>query len=99
MTNDLDKIAGLPDELGIGADLARSDQRIAIRVDTRAYGKPTTVADGFDPKTVDLEDLASTLKRKLAVGGTVRDGTIEMQGKHGDRLRSILRDEGFTVEG
>ena len=98
MSNDLNDIAGLPDELGIGDDLARSEQRVSIRVDTRRYGKPMTIVEGFDASAVDLSDLASTLKRNLAVGGTVTEERIELQGKHGDRLREVLRDEGFVVE-
>lgn len=98
MPKDLHDIAGLPDDLGIGDDLARAQQRATIRVDTRRYGKAVTIVEGLDPSTVDLDDLASTLKSRLAVGGTVADDRIELQGDHGDRLREVLREEGFTVE-
>ncbi|WP_148415556.1 stress response translation initiation inhibitor YciH [Haloferax sp. KTX1] len=91
-------VTGLPDDLGIGDDLARADQRASIRVDTRRYGKPVTVVDGLDLPTDELDALASTLKRRLAVGGTVTDGRIELQGEHGERLEAALRDEGFDVE-
>ena len=57
-----------------------------------------TVVSGFDATAVDIDDLASTLKRRLAVGGTVTDGRIELQGAHDERLRAALEDEGFTVE-
>lgn len=98
MSNDFDSIAGLPDDLGITEDLARSEQRLSISIDTRSYGKPMTVVDGFDTTTVDLDDLASTLKSQLAVGGTVTEGRIELQGEHGSRLRETLEEEGFRVE-
>ncbi|MCO8268634.1 translation initiation factor [Haloferax sp. AB510] len=92
-------ITGLPDDLGIGDDLARADQRASIHVDTRRYGKPVTVVDGLDLPTDELDALASILKRRLAVGGTVTDdGRIELQGEHGERLEGALRDEGFSVE-
>ena len=97
MTKDLHDIAGLPDDLGIGEDLARAEQRVSIRVDTRRYGKAVTIVEGFDPSVVDVAELASTLKRRLAVGGTVADGRVELQGEHRDRLHDILRDEGFQV--
>lgn len=99
MSNDPSDVTGLPEELGIGEDLDRTEQRLSISVDTRRYGKPVTVVEGFDDASVDLEDLASTLKSRLAVGGTVDDGRIELQGEHEDRLPEVLRDEGFTVEG
>ena len=98
MSNDFSDVTGLPDDLGIGEDLARAEQRVSIRVESRRYGKPTTVVEGLDPSAVDRDALASTLKRRLAVGGTVTDGRIELQGAHGDRLREALRDEGFAVE-
>ncbi|WP_396611270.1 stress response translation initiation inhibitor YciH [Haloferax sp. S1W] len=92
-------ITGLPDDLGIGADLARSQQRVSIRVDTRRYGKPVTVVEGLDLSADELTTLASTLKRTLAVGGTISDDSeIELQGEHGARLEAALRDEGFDVE-
>ena len=99
MTKDLHDIAGLPDDLGIGEDLARAEQRVSIHVDTRRYGKAVTIVEGFDPSVVDVAELASTLKRRLAVGGTVADGRVELQGEHRDRLHAILREEGFQVEG
>jgi translation initiation factor 1 len=98
VSNDLNSIAGLPDELGIGDDLARAEQRLSISVDRRRYGKPMTVVEGFEPGAVDLEELASTLKRALAVGGTVTEGRIELQGAHDDRLRAALEAEGFSVD-
>ncbi len=98
MSNDINDIAGLPDDLGIGDDLARAEQRVSVRVDTRRYGKAMTVVEGFDDSTTDLDDLASTLKGRLAVGGTVTDDRIELQGDHADRLPDVLREEGFQVE-
>ena len=95
---DFSDLTGLPDDLGIGDDLTRAEQRLSVRVETRRYGKPMTIVEGFDASAVDLSDLASTLKRNLAVGGTVTEERIELQGKHGDRLREVLRDEGFVVE-
>jgi translation initiation factor 1 len=95
--SDLSDIAGLPADLGIDDDLTRSEQAVSIRVDERRYGKAVTILSGFDRSVVDLSDLASTLKSRLAVGGTVDDGRIELQGDHRSRLPEILRDEGFSV--
>ena len=94
----LTSIAGLPEELGIEDDLARAEQRVSIRTDTRRYGKAMTVVEGIDPSAVDIDDLASTLKSRLAVGGTVAEGRIELQGDHEDALPELLREEGFVVE-
>ena len=86
-------MAGLP--AGIGEDLARAEQELSISVERRRYGKPVTVVSGFED--VDVGRLASTLKRRLATGGTVSDGRIELQGDHAARLPDVLEEEGFRV--
>lgn len=98
VSNDFSDITGLPEDIGVGDDLARAQQRVSIRVESRRYDKPVTVVSGFDDATTDLDALASTLKRRLAVGGTVTDDRIELQGDHGPRLREALEDEGFAVD-
>lgn len=98
MADDLSSIAGFPDELDIEEDLARAQQVASIRVDTRRYGNSVTIVDRLDPSAVDLDSLALTLKSRLAVGGTVSDGRIELQGDHRTALPDILHDEGFDVE-
>jgi translation initiation factor 1 len=97
VSDDLSSVSGLPDELGIDDDLARATQRARIRVDTRRYGKAVTVVEGLDD-SVDRSALASTLKSALAVGGTVAEDAIELQGDHRDRLPEILRERGFEVD-
>jgi translation initiation factor 1 len=96
---DISDVAGLPDELGIDEDLGRAEQRLTVRTEERTYGKAMTIVEGFDDSSVDLSDLASQLKGKLATGGTVDDGRIELQGDHRERAADLLRDEGFQVEG
>ncbi len=97
-TTDLGSISGLPEELGIDADFGRAQQRLVVTHDTRRYGKPVTVVDGFDLASAELKTTASTLKRRLAVGGSVDEGRIELQGRHDERLRTVLSDLGFVVE-
>jgi translation initiation factor 1 len=97
--DDLGSVSGLPPELGIDDDLGRAQQRLRIRTDTRRYGKPVTIVTGFDDVTgVDLDELASTLKRALACGGTVEDGEIVLQGDHVARVPDLLRERGFAVD-
>ena len=95
---DLGAISGLPDELGIDEDLGRTQQRLTIRTDTRRYGKPVTIVSGFDTDVTDVKEVASTLKGKLACGGTVEDDEIELQGDHADRAADLLDDMGYAVD-
>ncbi len=46
----------------------------------------------------DLKKLAKQLKQKCGTGGTVKSGTIEIQGDHRDILKQELLRLGYTVK-
>ncbi len=94
----LDSIcAGLPPELC--QQLEAESQVIKIKVEKRKVGRVVTVIEGIDSKMFDLKKLASYLKSKLAAGGTVKNGRIEIQGDHRHKIKKILVDEfGFRSE-
>jgi translation initiation factor 1 len=58
-------------------------------------GKGVTVITGLPLACAELEALAAALKRLCGSGGTVRDGTIEVQGEHRDRIVQELTRRGF----
>ncbi|WP_416840603.1 stress response translation initiation inhibitor YciH [Haloferax sp. DFSO52] len=94
---DLSSISGLPDELGIDADLSKVGQTLTIRKDTRRYGKSMTIVSGFQMDRAEIKELASELKHRLACGGTVEGNEIELQGDHVQRARDILSEFGYQV--
>lgn len=96
MPDDRDPVTGLPTD--IAEDLARAEQTLTVRVERRRYDKPVTVVEGFEGDAV-LDDLASTLKKRLGTGGTVKEGHVELQGDHRERAADLLRDEGYDVGG
>jgi translation initiation factor 1 len=61
-------------------------------------GKGVSVISGLPLATADLEALASRLKRLCGAGGGVRNGVIEIQGEHRDRLLAELRKLGYDAK-
>ena len=94
---DDDELEDLLEELDSGGDLETSQQVLSIRMESRRYGKPVTIVEGFDLEPAEVESTASELKRALGTGGTVDDGRIELQGDHRDRVPDLLRERGFDV--
>lgn len=46
----------------------------------------------------DLKDLARKLKQLCGSGGTVKDGEIEIQGEHRERIAEALQKMGYKVK-
>jgi translation initiation factor 1 len=61
------------------------------------HGKVVTVVRGL-PSGPVLLALAADLKRFCGAGGTVKDGTLEIQGDHRERLAERLRALGHPVK-
>ena len=89
---------GLPEDLCVCEEIVKESLRIKITSDTRRFGKTTTIVSGIDDKDIDLRELARRLKSKLACGGTVKDGNIELQGEHKGKVKEILEAIGYSPE-
>jgi len=77
--------------------IAKEQALIRIRVEKRRAHYVTVIeVDSSDAKSINLEEVAKTLKRKLAAGGTVKDNKIEIQGDHRYRIKKLLLEEGFN---
>lgn len=94
---DTDPKFGLPTDAGVFDEIAKTEQKIVISKVSRRYGKITTLVSGFD-KTFDIKGTAKNLKEELACGGTVKDGVIELQGNHVEKVKPILIKMGFSEE-
>ena len=58
-------------------------------------GKTVTTIAGLALDEAALAALARRLKTACGTGGTVRDGTIELQGDHRDAVLAFLAKEGL----
>jgi len=61
-------------------------------------GKGVTLITGLPLDHDGLRELAKQLKQSCGCGGTVKDGAIEIQGEHRDRLVRELEGRGYRVK-
>jgi translation initiation factor 1 len=61
-------------------------------------GKAVTVVRGLALDAAALTQLAKQLKAVCGAGGTAKDGVIEVQGDHCDRVIEALKKQGRTVK-
>jgi translation initiation factor 1 len=61
-------------------------------------GKSVTVIRGLAEPGAALQALAGDLRRLCGAGGAVKDGAVEVQGDHGDRVAAHLRALGRRVK-
>ena len=94
---DVDPRFGLPTDDKAFDEIAKSEQKITVSTVSRRYGKITTLVSGFD-KNIDIKGTAKHLKEKLACGGTIKDGVIELQGNHKKQVKQILIELGFSED-
>ena len=51
------------------------------------------------PLTLDhMKDLAKEIKKYCSSGGSIKDGIIEIQGDHRDKIKSLLEEKKFIVK-
>ncbi len=67
---------------------------LLVRMEKRKKGKVVTCIYHI---AKDHKDLLKQLKQKMGTGGTVDQGTLELQGDHRSSLPEVLEKMGFKV--
>jgi translation initiation factor 1 len=70
-----------------------------LAVENRKKGKLVTVVRGLPSVGNDLPSLLGQLKSACGAGGTIKQGELEVQGNHLERVREFLSDLGYYVKG
>jgi translation initiation factor 1 len=79
--------------------LPPQQQTISVLLDRkRRRGKTVTLCSGFVLSADDLRQVEKTLKQLCGAGGTSKDGEIEIQGEHRERIMSKLAEMNFKVK-
>jgi len=82
-----------------GARAIPNDGIVRLHRDRKGRGgKTVTLITGVPGGERALADLCTTLKRLCGSGGAVKDGVIEIQGDHRERLAAKLDELGYKVK-
>jgi translation initiation factor 1 len=72
--------------------------RVKVRRETAGRrGKAVTTISNVPLDDAGLRELAGRLKKRCGVGGSAKDGVIELQGDHRDAVVEMLRAAGYDV--
>jgi translation initiation factor 1 len=82
-------------EAEAGKASAAGGGRIRIRLDRRASDRVVTVVTGLPGSPAEIAALAKALKSACGTGGTVKDGALELQGDHRDKVEAALAARGL----
>jgi len=61
-------------------------------------GKAVTLVKKLVLSEEDLKALAKKLKQECGTGGTIKDGVIEIQGEHREKIAGVLQKLGYKVK-
>jgi len=61
-------------------------------------GKAVTLVKKLTLSEDDLKALAKKLKQECGTGGTVKEGVIEIQGEHRQKIADVLQKLGYKVK-
>lgn len=76
-----------------------SDGVVRVSRETKGRaGKGVTLVKGVALDALALAALGKQLKTACGSGGTVKDGVIEVQGDHCDRVIELLKAQGMVVK-
>lgn len=60
-------------------------------------GKGVTLVTGLTLPPSTLEELGKSLRQACGTGGTVKDGVIEVQGDHREKIQKALEKQGIQA--
>ena len=72
---------------------------VKIQLETKGRkGKGVTLVKDLAMTSDDIKALAKTLKSHCGVGGSVKEGTIEIQGDQRHKIKAYLESQGIKAK-
>jgi len=96
MSEEICPTCGLPKSLCVCKVIEREAKVVKVYTVLRKFRKPVTIIEGIDKKSG--KSVSKELKRKLACGGTWKEGKVELQGNHKARVKDLLVKMGYEED-
>ena len=90
-----DNAYSVEEEDGASINKNNLGQHIYLHLDRKKGGKIITVIKGFSVIDNKVILLSKKIKKKCAVGGSIKNKEIIIQGNKRDAIKVILEEEGF----
>ena len=88
-----------PSPTGRGGHIPPQSQTAYLHRDKGGRGgKVVTLVKNLILSEDDLRSLAKKIKQECGTGGTVKDGVIEIQGEHREKIAEVLQRLGYKVK-
>ena len=80
-------------------NVGKGDGTVRVSRETKGRGgKAVTVIRGVPLAAADLVALGKQLRSACGTGGTLKDGVLEVQGDHVERVIELLKPHGWPVK-
>jgi len=97
----LSELAELQQGIPVSQDLTHDGKgkTVHLALDTHGRkGKIVTIVSGLQHNPSTMEDIARALKQFCGTGGTVKEGTIELQGDQRLRAAEKMKEMNYRVK-
>jgi len=88
-----------PSRTGRGESLPPQQQAAYLHRDSKGRGgKSVTQIKNLVLSDEDMKSLAKKIKQDCGVGGTVKDGVIEIQSEQREKIAGVLQKLGYKIK-
>lgn len=88
-----------PKRTGPVVSLPPQQQTVYLHRESKGRGgKTVSLLRNLQLSPQDLKDLSKSIKQACGTGGTIKDGVIEIQGDHRQKIAETLQSLGYKVK-